>query len=178
VAALTALEERAAPSGLIETQYPSRHSLSRAAPNSPRSVRPAMIALAVAAAWLGCVVLAMRWRQPLIGMHSFRQTQTAITSYSILHGGPWLAYETPVLGPPWSTPFEFPLYQLLAAGLVRSSGIALDSAGRLLSYIFLLLTIIPARSLARAYRLKPDVVWIFAILLLASPLYLFWAPPF
>src|SRR5690242_6357999 len=51
--------------------------------------------------------------QPIADLHQFRQTQTAITAYWMAKGGPWLAYETPVLGYPWSIPFEFPVYQYL-----------------------------------------------------------------
>jgi len=133
-----------------------------------------LLGLAVVVAAFGWVILAMRWHQPLLGMHSFRQTQTAITAYSIYHGGPWFAYETPVLGPPWSIPFEFPLYQLMVAGVARLTGIGIDPAGRLLSYLFLLLTIIPIRLLVRTYRLRAETGWIAAILILASPLYLYW----
>src|SRR5579862_7514545 len=70
-----------------------------------------LVLLSIAAALLvhGLALLALRWSTPVIGMHAFRQTQTAITSYWMLKGSPWLAYETPVLGPPWSIPFEFPL---------------------------------------------------------------------
>ena len=154
---------------------------SEAADPSVRSVEStnfALMILTVAAALAGFTILAVRWHQPLIGMHSFRQTQTAISSYSMLHGGPWLAYETPAVGPPWSIPYEFPLYQWMAAALVATSGIGLDPAGRLISYIFLLLTIIPARSLVRTYRLQSAVGWTFALLLLTSPLYLFWGTAF
>src|SRR5947199_7995289 len=38
--------------------------------------------------------------QPIADLHQFRQTQTAITAYWLANGGPWLAYETPVLGYP------------------------------------------------------------------------------
>src|SRR5262245_2823689 len=55
--------------------------------------------------------------QPLLEMHGFRQTQTALTSYWMLRQGPALDYQTPVAGAPWAIPEEFPLYQLLAAGL-------------------------------------------------------------
>jgi hypothetical protein len=138
-------------------------------------------ALAVIAAMMvviGGVVLAIRWNDPLLGMHSFRQTQTAITSYWILRGSPWLAYHTPVFGAPWSIPFEFPMYQLLVASLVKSTGMPLDPAGRLISYLFLLATIFPVRSLARAYGLTDRDVLVFAILLLASPIYLYWGTTF
>src|SRR5271166_1117238 len=139
------------------------------------------IALAIGVALalsLGIVVLAMRWDQPLLGMHSFRQTQTAITSYWILKGSPWLAYQTPVLGAPWSIPFEFPLYQLLVAAAVKVTGLPLDPMGRVISYAFLLLTVLPARKIARAYDLGDQAVLTFAILLLASPIYLYWGTTF
>ena len=54
----------------------------------------------------------------------------------------------------------------------------LDSTGRLVSYLFLVLTIIPVRMLARAWKLDGSYVRVFAILLLASPIYLFWGTAF
>jgi hypothetical protein len=138
----------------------------------------ALIAAAVALSVHSLAVLVVRWQQPLLGMHAFRQTQTAITSYWMLKGSPWLAYETPVLGPPWSVPFEFPLFQLLVAGLVKVTGIALDPAGRLLSYFFLVLTIYPVTVLARSYRRDSGEVLVFVMVLLAAPLYLYWGTCF
>src|SRR4051812_9418753 len=43
--------------------------------------------------------------QPLIDGNAFRQTQTALTAYWLLKGGPLLAYITPVAGFPWAIPF-------------------------------------------------------------------------
>lgn len=123
-------------------------------------------------------VLAVRWHTPLLGMHAWRQTQTAITSYWMLKGSPWLAYQTPVFGPPWSLPFEFPLYQLLVAGVVKLSGIQLDSGGRLVSEVFLLLLILPVAKLARSYGRDSTEVIVFVILLLGSPVYLYWGSAF
>jgi len=138
----------------------------------------ALATIAVMAFGLGIILLAMRWDTPLLGMHSFRQTQTAITSYWILKGSPWFAYQTPVLGAPWSIPFEFPIYQLLVAAIVKVTGLPLDPAGRVISYLFLVLTILPVRSIARAYGLGDHAVLVFAILLLTSPIYLFWGTTF
>lgn len=115
---------------------------------------------------------------PLLEAHAFRQTQTAITTYWLLRGGPWVDYETPVLGPPWSIPFELPLYQWAVAALVRTTGIGLDPAGRLVAELCFLATLVPcwlvlrALGVARAYR------WPFLALLLVSPLYVFWSPTF
>jgi hypothetical protein len=50
--------------------------------------------------------------QPLIDRHEFRQTQTALSALFMQPGLEGLLnYETPVLGAPWSIPFEFPLFQ-------------------------------------------------------------------
>jgi hypothetical protein len=151
---------------------------AKPAPVAPASTRPALALLVAALVLGGFAVLGIRWNRPLIGMHSFRQTQTAITTYWMLRGGPWLAYQTPVVGPPWSIPYEFPLYQLCVAAMVWMTGMMLDAAGRLLSYICLLLTIFPVRSLARSYRLSANTPIVFAVLLLASPIYLFWGTAF
>ena len=123
-------------------------------------------------------VLAVRWNTPVIGMHAFRQTETAISSYWLLKGSPWLAYETPVLGAPWSIPYECPLYQLLVAALVRLTGMPLDPAGRLISFVFVLLMIHPVRKLALAYGRADTDMLVFTILLLASPVYLYWGTSF
>src|SRR5579871_6349480 len=87
--------------------------------------------------------------QPIADLHQFRQTQTAITAWSIAHGGPWFAYETPVLGYPWSIPFEFPLYQYLLAKLSCGFGLDLQRVGRLLSYGFLLAGLIPISNILK-----------------------------
>jgi hypothetical protein len=95
-----------------------------------------------------------------------------------MHGSPWFAYETPVLGAPWSVPYEFPFFQLLVAGLAQLTGLPLDSIGRLISYLFVVLTIVPVRMLARAWKLDNSYSHVFAILLLTSPIYLFWGTAF
>jgi hypothetical protein len=146
--------------------------------NPDRYQELALYLTGLAALFVGLGVLAMRWRLPLLGMHSFRQTHTAITAYWLMHGSPWFAYETPVLGAPWSLPYEFPFFQLLAAGLAQWTGLPLDSIGRLVSYLFVVLTIVPVRMLARAWKLDDSYIHVFAILLLTSPIYLFWGSAF
>ena len=54
-----------------------------------------------------------------------------------------LDYITPVLGPPWSIPFEFPLYQWLAGGFHALTGYPLDQSGRLVSLVFFYLCLVP-----------------------------------
>jgi len=74
--------------------------------------------------------------QPLVEAHAFRQTQTAYTAL-IYHrqGIDLLQTPLPVLGPPWVIPFEFPLYQALAA-LVMDVGVPTEIALRSTSLVF------------------------------------------
>lgn len=131
------------------------------------------VALFAFATWV-----ALRFmNQPLMEDLEFRQTQTALTSYWLLQKGFSLAYETPVVGAPWAVPFEFPIYQWLAAQTSRI-GIGLDGAGRLVSFVLLAACLWPARRIARALELRAEVFPIFACLLFSSPLYLFWGRTF
>ena len=125
------------------------------------------------------VVNALFWlivglNQPIADLHQFRQTQTAISAYWIWRGGPWLAYETPVLGYPWSIPFEFPIYQYLMAAL-RVVGISLEAGGRLISFAFYLGLLWPLRVLLKNLGLGRTDYLILSILLMTSPLYVYWS---
>jgi hypothetical protein len=111
----------------------------------------------------------------ILGSHDFRQTQTAISVRALLQGGPWLAYETPVLGPPWSIPFEFPLYQWITAILVRAAEIPIEQAGRLTSILFFLGTLPQLFLILRNLNIPRRGRFIFLSLFLTSPLYLFWS---
>lgn len=123
--------------------------------------------------------VAMRYvSQPLLESYGFRQTQTAITAYWLLHGGSLLAYETPVGGYPWAIPFEFPIYQALAALIAHLGGFPLDAVGRLVSFAFLIGCAWPALGIARRLTLPRQVVWVFCALLWSSPIYLFWGRAF
>lgn len=122
-------------------------------------------------------VLASGLWQPLLDLHSFRQTQTALSAYWLLRGGPWLAYETPVLGAPWSIPFEFPLYQWVVA-IIATTGLPLEGAGRLVAFGFYLATLCPIYILFRAVGLGRIAFLSTGILFMTSPLYLFWSRTF
>ena len=87
----------------------------------------------VAGAIWFAVVSTVGWAGSLSDRHGFRQTQTALTSYTLLNGGPFFRYETPVLGAPWSIPFELPLYQWLAAKMAQITGMGLNAAGQLVN---------------------------------------------
>jgi len=117
-------------------------------------------------------------KQPLLEHEAWRQTQTALTSYWMVKEGWQLAYQTPVLGYPWSIPLEFPIYQSIVALIVRLSGFPLDPVGRLTSFAFLIACAWPAFQIVRRVRLPSVVAWVFCILLWSSPLYLFYGRNF
>jgi len=123
-------------------------------------------------------MVSVGWQNDLSDHHGFRQTQTAITSYFLLHNGPLFKYETPVLGPPWSIPFEFPYYQWIVARLAQTTGLSLETAGRLTSEIFFFLTLMVFWGLLSKARVARSHRFLFLALILTSPIYVFWSRTF
>lgn len=115
---------------------------------------------------------------PLVDVHAFRQTQTALTAHWLLEEGLTLAYQTPVMGAPWAVPFEFPIYQAIVAALAGGSGLSLEAIGRAVSYFFLIGCAWPAFALGRRLNLPSAVPVVFCILLWTSPLYVYWGRTF
>lgn len=113
-------------------------------------------------------------RQLPLDLHSFRQTQTALTAYWFIQEGYKLAYETPVGGYPWAIPFEFPIYQYIVATLSKILHLPVDASGRVISFCFLLLCIPVVWSINRRLSLPPIVVAIFVAILFTTPLYVYW----
>jgi hypothetical protein len=116
--------------------------------------------------------------QPILEAHGFRQTQTAITSFYLSDLHSIFNYQTPILGEPWSIPFEFPVYQFLANLFSSKSVLSLTVAGRLislLSYIGVLLVIV---KIFNILKLNIYCKLIPIIVILSSPLYLFWSSTF
>lgn len=118
------------------------------------------------------------WYNTIAEAHGFRQTQTAISAFYMIAGGPWLLYETPVLGLPWSIPFEFPLFQWLAALLTLASPLELDQSGRALSLLFFYLTFWPMRVILRDFGVGRVASLLFMIPFIVAPIHLFWARTF
>jgi hypothetical protein len=133
-------------------------------------------ALLAAAVAVAAIAAAIGWNHSILDMHGFRQTQTAISAYWLQRGGPWLAYQTPVLGPPWSIPFEFPLYQWIVAALSRL--FPLDQTGRAVSLFFYALSFLPLWQILGQLGLAPAARRIICSLVLLSPTYLFWSRTF
>ncbi|MEG2805710.1 hypothetical protein [Stenotrophomonas sp.] len=134
---------------------------------------PGRILLYVGMAML-LALLVYGWSMPPVDASGFRQTQTALSIDWMARGFPVLSYITPVIGAPWAIPFEFPLYQWLAAMLVSATGMEVGNSARLVSALFhlgcigvvyrLVLVIRPDRALALC------IAGAFAV----SPYALFW----
>jgi|GEM_PF-748482 len=133
-----------------------------------------------AACFLYALYIAVRYANqvPLDGMFSFRQMQTALSAFWLKKNGFSLAYETPVGGMPWSIPFEFPLYQYIVALTSELFGCSLDATGRIVSFIFMVLCILPARSIIKNLNLSRLTFPVFALFLFSSPFYLYWGRTF
>jgi hypothetical protein len=138
----------------------------------------AMGALFVAAVAWSLAVTSFGWSHAISDDNGWRQTQTAISAHFIQQGGPWFAYETPVLGPPWALPHEFPVYQVTVAAVSHVTGLALEQAGRLVSVAFYYASLAVAFVFFGELGIpRPRRLLILTILLL-SPLYLFWSRTF
>lgn len=127
----------------------------------------------------GLVFAGLFWfgtlQQPLIDRHEFRQTQTALSALFMQPGLEGLLnYQTPVVGAPWSIPFEFPLFQWLARQLASLSGLNLSSSGRLLSVLFGLGCLWPATRLMQRFSLSFTAMGLFVALYCSSSIYLLW----
>lgn len=114
----------------------------------------------------------------LYDRHGFRQTQSAMNVESMLPEATFLRYETPVLGPPWSLPFEFPLYQWIVAAAIKLLGTPLEETGRAISILFFYLCFLPLASILHRLRFRRTQIVIALAIFSVSPLYIFWSRVF
>ena len=108
--------------------------------------------------------------------HSFRQTQTAITSYYFIKEGFQFNYITPVVGYPWRIPFEFPIYQFVVAIISKFTNLNLDITGRIVSiaaFYGCIGFILKFKNLCKGF---PS--YLSACLILCHPIYIFWSRTF
>lgn len=141
--------------------------------------RDVLLKLLAVLAFLYALFIAVYYAgQPVLEQFGFRQTQTALTSLWFIKDGFKLAYETPVVGAPWSIPFEFPIYQYLVAVLSALFGFGLDATGRLVSFLFLTSCLFPVRAICSKLLLPKPVFFVFVGLLFSSPIYLEWGRSF
>jgi hypothetical protein len=118
------------------------------------------------------------WWHMLLDLHWFRQTYTAQVTYWMLHGGPWLTYELPVFGFPWSLPVDFPLYEWAVAVTATVLPLPLDQCGRLVSVLFFYLSLPPAYLVLRQLGVARAHCWLVLGLWLLSPEYIYWTRTF
>jgi hypothetical protein len=155
--------------------------MSSSSPSIERHSNP--VTLIAAFLFLGCLAHALwafsiGWNNTINDHHSFRQSQTAITAYYLKEKPFKLAYETPVLGKPWSVPLEMPFYQLAAARLSSAGNVPLDQAGRGVAATCYMLILIPVFFLLREFRVSCPHALLVLCILLVSPFYLFWSRAF
>ncbi|MBT5902661.1 MAG: phospholipid carrier-dependent glycosyltransferase [Opitutaceae bacterium] len=108
--------------------------------------------------------------------HEFRQTQTALSILFIQQEDNYaLAYPTPLFGPPWSIPMEFPLYQWTVARVINLTGWSIPFAGRLVSLVCFYLTLPAAFMLLRRWKLSMNAARLCLTLILITPVYVFYS---
>jgi hypothetical protein len=113
-----------------------------------------------------------------LDLHGFRQSQTALSTYWLNISPNIFSYYTPVIGTPWSIPFEFPTYQIIVSFISSTFELPLVQTGRILSFIFLCLIFFPVRAIVTALSLDKRVTLIVSMLTLTSSIYLYWSRAF
>lgn len=134
--------------------------------------------------WLGAVLLLMlgvaawmltsSWRASILDRYEFRQLQTAISVFWMKQEGLRLDYLTPLFGPPWTIPMEFPTYQWCVALLSNLSGMALEQTGRLVGILFYLAMLPAVYGLMEIAGLARTRRWLVLAVVLSTPVYLFY----
>ncbi|MGA8417724.1 MAG: glycosyltransferase family 39 protein [Candidatus Dormiibacterota bacterium] len=123
---------------------------------------------------IGLLIRLPHLSQPLTAISSFRQTETAYPAL-IYHqqGINLLNPQLPVSGSPWQVPFEFPLFQAMAA-LVMNLGVATDIALRASGLICFMATAFALWGLVRHLSTRTAAV-IALLVFLLSPFNIWWS---
>lgn len=139
------------------------------------------------AAWLPVVCFAAiallhgylvsrNWDAGFLVGQEFRQTQTALSIHFIAADHDFrLAYPTPLFGPPWSVPLEFPLYQWAVAAGSELFDTPLASTARAITLACFYLTLPALYLLLRHWSISPTTRWWILSLILCLPLYVFYS---
>lgn len=148
------------------------------AADSSRSSARALVVMFGLVTLGAIVLLSLSWQASLLDRYEFRQLQTALSTFWIAQEGWRLDYPTPLFGPPWSVPMEFPTYQVVVAGVHQLTGLPLEQAGRLISVLFLFACLPALHDLLGLAELRPSRRLIVLAVVLTSPVYLFYARTF
>jgi hypothetical protein len=133
-----------------------------------------VILLGIVAVAISLFFRVLTLSQPLTEAHSFRQTQTAYTALIYHRVGIDLTQTPlPIFGPPWTVPFELPLFQAIAA-LLMDLGAPTEVALRSTSLFFFVVSML---LLYRLVALELDTrTAVLAVLAYGlSPLVLLWS---
>ena len=114
----------------------------------------------------------------LIDRNGFRQTQTAISSYYFSFQDLKFEYLAPVIGYPWSVPFEFPIFQLMATAISELFGITLDISGKILNLVFFSINLIISFLICQKLNINTKIYFISLLIYLSMPNSIFWAGTF
>ncbi|MCG6553427.1 MAG: hypothetical protein L7F77_13975 [Candidatus Magnetominusculus sp. LBB02] len=140
--------------------------------NGSRAARTAFAALIICSVLVRLVNIA----SPILEDHAFRQTQTAITIWTFVKEGiTFFSYQTPVFGPPWQAPFEFPLFQAAAALFVKAGLSDIDIAARLTNIMFFYLSAYFLFSLCRRFFTDRGITYAIILCYVMSPYTIFWS---
>jgi 4-amino-4-deoxy-L-arabinose transferase-like glycosyltransferase len=142
--------------------------------NSPRALYVVFALMLVATLWF----TTRAWHATILDRHEFRQLQTAVSAYWIKEAGYKLDYETPLFGPPWSVPMEFPVYQWIVARTSQALGTGLEVTARGVSLFFFFATLPAVAGFAALLGLDRPRRLLVVSAVLASPTYLFYARTF
>ncbi len=119
------------------------------------------------------------WKNINLPGHEFRQAQTGISAMFIQREGNFsLAYPTPVLGKPWSVPFEFPLYQWTVAVVSNTFHLPLVQAARAVSVACFYGFLVALALWLRRLGLSGTQRAVTLSLVLTCPLYIFYSRAF
>lgn len=134
----------------------------------------ALLVLVLAVGWHAWWA-SRNWHSLLLAGHEFRQAQTALSIQAMATDGFRLDYSTPVLGKPWSIPFEFPVYQGIVHVLARATGLDVIAAGRWTSLVAFYLGLPALVWLLRRTGLSPTAAALATTPVLFAPVYLLYS---
>uniref|UniRef100_UPI0040498579 ArnT family glycosyltransferase n=1 Tax=Cephaloticoccus sp. TaxID=1985742 RepID=UPI0040498579 len=126
--------------------------------------------MTVIAGWM----MSRSWHASILDRYEFRQLQTALSIFWTVKDGFRLEYLTPLFGPPWSIPMEFPTYQWCVAAIVRLGLMEVEPAGRMVSILFYAATLPASYGLLGLVKLAPSRRLLVLAVILSTPVYLFY----
>lgn len=132
------------------------------------------VILLIAVGWHACWVT-RGWNIPGMSGHEFRQVQTAVTVHAMKAEGFRLDYSTPILGKPWSIPFEFPLYQYVVARISTVGHLGEVDAGRWVSLSAFYLALPALFLLLRTAAFSPVAAALGTVPVLGAPVFLLYS---